>query len=72
LGVECGLPLATYLIGAHDPKEIPEQLHNLGLISLEELEAAYSLPEEGQDYLQCVEQLVRKAYFQSSGRSIMR
>jgi hypothetical protein len=67
LGVECGLPLATYLIGAHDPLEIPEQLHDLGLISLEDMEAAWSLPIEGQDYLQCVEKLVREAYTRSFG-----
>jgi hypothetical protein len=64
LGVDCGFPLATYLIGAHDPFEIPEGLHALGLIDLEDLEAPHSI---GGEYLQRVEKLVREAYSRSFG-----
>ena len=70
LGRDCGLPLAHYLIGAHEPTEIPESLQYLGLIDEDEAESAYSLLE-GPDFLKCVEKLVRRAYFRTFGRSIL-
>lgn len=71
LGVQCGLGLAECFIGALDPAEIPEQLHSLGLIELKDMKAAWSLPIEGQDYLKCVEKLVRKAYARSFGSPVV-
>jgi hypothetical protein len=68
LGLDCGLPLATYFIGAHEPMEIPELLQCLGLIDEEDAEAVHSLPE-GQ-ILEYVEKLVRRAYFRAFGQSI--
>jgi len=65
LGIDCGAPLASYFIGAHDPMEIPEALEQEGLIEWEEAEAFYSSLEDHQDetvLLHRVEMLVRQAY----------
>ena len=64
LGIDCGAPLATYFIGAHDPMEIPMSLEQVGLIEWEEAEVFYSSPETENEAVlhRRVEMLVRRAY----------
>ena len=63
LGVDCGAPLATYFIGAHEPIEIPMSLEQEGLIGREEAETFYSSLEDDDDsYVERVEKLVRHAH----------
>jgi hypothetical protein len=63
LGFDCGAPLASYFIGAHEPMEIPMMLEEHGLIEEEEAEAFYSsLEDEYESVLEHVQVLVRRAY----------
>jgi hypothetical protein len=64
LGFDCGAPLASYFIGAHEPMEIPSLLERQGLIEEEEEEEAfYSLLEDGDESVfEHVEMLVRRAH----------
>jgi hypothetical protein len=63
LGVDCGAPLASYFIGAHELMEIPMLLEGQGLIEEEEAEAFYSWSEdEDGNVFEQVEMLVRRAH----------
>jgi hypothetical protein len=64
LGIDCGAPLASYFIGAHEPMEVPDLLEMQGLIEAEEAQAFYTSLEEDDDdsHVERVEKLVRRAH----------
>jgi hypothetical protein len=68
LGVDCGAPLVSCLIGAHNLMEIPFLLERLGLIEMEDAAEAYSFTGD-DEFVRQVEALVRRAHFRVYGQS---
>lgn len=63
LGIECEAPMASYLIGAHEPMEVPMMLEKHGLINEQEADDFYaSMEVDSSDILHEVEAMVRRAF----------
>lgn len=63
LGIDCGAPMASYFIGAHEPMEVPMMLESRGLIDEHEVDAFYSSEEDEREIvLHTVAEMVRRSH----------